>query len=104
MLSKNSSIAPALILMLGLITISTVASATVHEWTHRNAPGAHSHATLQLRYHPGRDVARRAGYAAPVSSAADLGLGYVFVPGRGILGEDCDMPTNSCPNELRDVQ
>jgi hypothetical protein len=37
----------------------------------------------------------RFGYAAP---------GYVFVPGRGILGEDCNMPTSTCPNEMRDVQ
>ena len=104
MLSRNSSIAPALILMLGLITINTVASATVHKGTHRNAPGAHSHATPPAWYHTPRDVGRRAGYASRVPSAAFLGPGYVFVPGRGILGEDCDMPTSTCPNELRDVQ
>ena len=30
--------------------------------------------------------------------------GYVFVPGVGILGESCDLPTSSCPNEYRDIQ
>lgn len=104
MLPRNSSIASGLILMLSLITISTVAGATVHERVGRNAAGAHSRATPQARYHARRDVARRVGYAAPVPSAAYLGLGYVFVPGRGILGEDCDMRTSTCPNELRDVQ
>jgi hypothetical protein len=29
--------------------------------------------------------------------------GYVFVPGRGILGESCDLPTSSCCNEYRDI-
>jgi hypothetical protein len=30
--------------------------------------------------------------------------GYMFVPGVGILGESCDLPTSSCSNEYRDVQ
>jgi len=30
--------------------------------------------------------------------------GYVFVPGVGILGESCDLPTSSCSNENRDIQ
>jgi hypothetical protein len=30
--------------------------------------------------------------------------GYVFVPGKGILGESCNMPTSTCTNEYRDVQ
>jgi hypothetical protein len=28
--------------------------------------------------------------------------GYIFVPGVGILGESCDLPTSACPNEYRD--
>ncbi len=32
------------------------------------------------------------------------GPGYVFVPGHGILGEDCDMPTSTCSNEYRPVK
>ena len=30
--------------------------------------------------------------------------GYTFVPGVGILGESCDLPTSACSNEYRDVQ
>jgi hypothetical protein len=30
--------------------------------------------------------------------------GYTFVPGVGILGESCDMPTSACTNEYRDIQ
>jgi len=32
------------------------------------------------------------------------GPGYVFVPGHGILGEDCNMPTSTCANEYRDIR
>jgi hypothetical protein len=32
------------------------------------------------------------------------GPGYVFVPGHGILDEDCNMPTSTCPNEYRNVR
>jgi hypothetical protein len=30
--------------------------------------------------------------------------GYTFVPGHGILGASCDLPTSACSNEYRDVQ
>ena len=30
--------------------------------------------------------------------------GYTFVPGVGILGESCDLPTSACSNAYRDVQ
>ena len=30
--------------------------------------------------------------------------GFVYVPNRGYLDQDCDMPTSTCPNDLRDVQ
>jgi hypothetical protein len=60
-----------------------------------------------------RHVPRRAavnsrhyGYNGP--SALPPGVmvmpGYVFVPGRGILGAACDLPTSTCPNTERDVQ
>jgi hypothetical protein len=32
------------------------------------------------------------------------GPGYTFVPGKGILGESCDLPSSACPNEYRDVR
>ncbi len=30
--------------------------------------------------------------------------GYTFVPGKGIIGESCDLPTSACSNQYRDVQ
>jgi hypothetical protein len=30
--------------------------------------------------------------------------GYTYVPGVGILGESCDLPSSACPNEYRDIQ
>jgi len=44
------------------------------------------------------------GFEAGVPPNAVRGPGYIFVPGKGILGEPCDMPTSTCPNEYRDVQ
>jgi len=37
-----------------------------------------------------------AGYCGP--------YGYVFVPGHGILGEACNLPTSTCENQYRDVR
>jgi hypothetical protein len=51
------------------------------------------------------------GYYAPfgqyvpgVNDRLIHGPGYVFVPGHGILDEDCNMPTSTCPNEYRNVR
>lgn len=30
--------------------------------------------------------------------------GYTFVPGKGILGESCDLPTSACSNQYRVVE
>lgn len=30
--------------------------------------------------------------------------GYTFVPGVGILGASCDLPTSACSNEYRDIR
>ena len=30
--------------------------------------------------------------------------GYVFVPGKGILNESCDLPSSTCSNEYRDIE
>jgi hypothetical protein len=32
------------------------------------------------------------------------GPGYIFVPGRGIIDDACNLPTSGCYNEQRDVQ
>jgi hypothetical protein len=44
------------------------------------------------------------GFLRHVPPNAVTGPGYVFVPGKGILGESCDLPTSACSNEYRDIQ
>jgi hypothetical protein len=44
------------------------------------------------------------GFLKHVPANAIQGPGYTFVPGVGILGESCDLPTSACSNEYRDVQ
>ena len=44
------------------------------------------------------------GFLTHVPPNAIRTPGYTFVPGVGILGESCDLPTSACPNEYRDVQ
>lgn len=44
------------------------------------------------------------GFLRHVPANAISGPGYTFVPGVGILGESCDLPTSACTNEYRDVQ
>jgi hypothetical protein len=47
------------------------------------------------------------GYAGPMpamvaaEAATYVGSEAYFVPGRGIVGESCDLPTSSCPNDMR---
>jgi hypothetical protein len=106
MLPKNSSaIAAALTLTLTFLTTSAIADGAVHEGRDRNAARAYPLAALRHTYHYARHHdAPQAGYAAEVHAPWYFGSGYVFVPGRGIVGEDCDMPTSTCPNEVRDTQ
>jgi hypothetical protein len=44
------------------------------------------------------------GFLTHVPPNAIRKPGYTFVPGVGILGESCDLPTSACPNEYRDIQ
>jgi len=102
-LKNASTLAPVLILMLGLLTTSAVAGMVGHDGWGHNARQAHSHTMVrQMQRRAHHDVAPHAGYAAGARSPSDFG--YVFVPGHGILGEDCNMPTSTCPNEMRDTQ
>ena len=63
--------------------------------TYRRPYFAHSQA---LPYGP------EYGFLRYVPANAIRMPGYTFVPGVGILGESCDMPTSACTNEYRDVQ
>jgi hypothetical protein len=42
-----------------------------------------------------------AGYAGPVNSQATSVGSWEFVPGRGIVGESCELPTSACSNDER---
>jgi hypothetical protein len=44
------------------------------------------------------------GFLRHVPANAIRGPGYTFVPGVGILGESCDLPSSACTNEYRDIQ
>jgi hypothetical protein len=44
------------------------------------------------------------GFLRHVPPNAIVGPGYIFVPGVGILGASCDLPTSACTNEYRDVR
>jgi hypothetical protein len=42
-----------------------------------------------------------AGYAGPVYSSPSSVGSRGFVPGRGIVGESCDLPSSACSNDKR---
>jgi hypothetical protein len=65
-----------------------------HRYTHRGASVARP---ATLPYGP------EYGFLRHVPANAIRGPGYTFVPGVGILGESCDLPTSACTNEYRDV-
>jgi hypothetical protein len=44
------------------------------------------------------------GFLSRVPPDAIRMPGYTFVPGVGILGASCDLPTSACSNQYRDIQ
>ncbi len=44
------------------------------------------------------------GFLSHVPPNAIQMPGYIFVPGKGILGASCDLPSSACSNQYRDVQ
>ena len=44
------------------------------------------------------------GFLSHVPANAIRMPGYTYVPGVGILGASCDLPTSACSNEYRDIQ
>lgn len=44
------------------------------------------------------------GFLSRVPPNAIRMPGYTFVPGVGILGASCDLPTSACSNQYRDIQ
>jgi hypothetical protein len=64
--------------------------------SHRHGPWFAHGATLPY--------APEYGFLRRIPPNAIVGPGYTFVPGVGILGESCDLPTSACTNEYRDVR
>jgi hypothetical protein len=104
------------LLAVGLITAATggVHSAAAANVRHTRHPYV-SHAYANQAYAGHRHgpwFARGAtlpygpeyGFLRHVPPNAIVGPGYTFVPGVGILGESCDLPTSACTNEYRDVR
>ena len=46
---------------------------------------------------------RHGQYVPGAGDRVIRGPGYVYVPGRGILDEACNLPSSTCTNEYRDV-
>jgi hypothetical protein len=104
---------------IGLLAVGLVATASigVHAAAAanvRHARHAHvSHAYPNYTYASHRHgFARGAtlpygpeyGFLRRVPPNAIVGPGYTFVPGVGILGASCDLPSSACTNEYRDVR
>jgi len=108
---------------IGLLAVSLIAAATVSVGTHaaaaanvrhtRHTYPSHaytSHAYAGHRHGPwsARDATLpygpEYGFLRRVPPNAIVGPGYTFVPGVGILGASCDLPTSACTNEYRDVK
>jgi hypothetical protein len=70
----------------------------------RTAPQHHhQHASHQAFTH-GLSNDAAAYYSVRPKVSAFRGPGYVYVPGKGIVDEACNLPTSACPNEMREVQ
>jgi hypothetical protein len=70
---------------------------------------AHSAPQHHRRHAAHRTFTHRSNEAAAYYSVRPKvsvfhGPGYVYVPGKGIVDEACNLPTSACPNEMREVQ
>jgi hypothetical protein len=80
--------------------------------THKRAPPIVHHAHQAYARYRGPQFAHPAslpygpeyGFLSHVPANAIRMPGYTFVPGVGILGASCDLPTSACPNGYRDIR
>ena len=100
----------------GLLPVSLIAAAALSIGA-QSAGAADAHRHLRHAYpHPSHHKAWLARGGATLPYAPEYGFlrhvppnaiggpGYTFVPGVGILGESCDLPSSACTNEYRDVR
>jgi hypothetical protein len=69
----------------------------------------HERALYAIHRSPGRQAEAlphgpEYGFLPHVPANAIRMPGYTFVPGVGILGASCDLPTSACSNQYRDIQ
>jgi hypothetical protein len=106
--SRSCSLVPALALALGFISTDVLADPPTRHGRGHMAGRTAVHPRYVARHHHHlvrQDVGPSGRPYVPVyPGSGSAGPGYVFVPGKGILGEDCNMPTSTCPNEVRDTQ
>ncbi len=127
---RSIGLVTASLVTTGLVATSLVATASgAHAAATENvrhASRAHASRTstgggYAARAHAGRSYYARArgpgrvpgatlpygpeyGFLRKVPPNAIVGPGYTYVPGVGILGASCDLPSSACTNEYRDVQ
>ena len=106
---------------IGLLAVALIAVASIGAQSAVAANVRHAHHTYvshaharqaYASYRHGPWYARGAtlpygpeyGFLRKLPPNAIIGPGYTFVPGVGILGESCDLPTSACTNEYRDVR
>lgn len=90
-------------LLAGLGMMSVAAASIDHPHRRHRASAVH-HRYLD-RYRPLHGYyAVHGQYVPGPRDRLIYGHEYVFVPGHGILSEDCNMPTSTCPNEYRDIR
>lgn len=101
--SLKSCRALAVSLAITAFAVALAASgASANSDKHQTAKTRHAqHAYVAHRW---RHVARRYPPAYNGGPNTIAGPGYVFVPGKGILDEACNLPTSTCPNTMRDTQ
>lgn len=101
-----SALGPTLALCLGFAATDAVAASTHHEQT-RTAHSIHGRSVVdhQSKRHVAGHRTAGPGYGRSEYLDAPMGLPVQpdarFVPGRGIEGVSCDLPTSACPNDVR---
>jgi len=109
--SKNGC---ALIATLATVSLAVVIGSTSATAAGNGKPNYEKSRRVHHAYptHRGPQVAHAAtlpygpeyGFLSRIPPNAIRMPGYTYVPGVGILGESCDLPSSACPNEYRDIQ
>lgn len=105
---SRSSLKMSATLLAGVVSAALTASlalpaAAANSTGKVTATRGHHAYVAQRRHGVVRQPSPVYGYAVPPGAIAEPG-GYLYVPGRGILGESCNLPTSACPNSDRDIQ